>query len=143
MNPRPFPFFSLAGPAPEETDHFGRPEDRAREAENIRLEYIESKKTGLLPGLSHQISRESPYPTIKPQAAPYTVLLKNALEEVDYIDLNLLLGLVLTELRTRESEQIKEDILTHSKKLRFDAPPEESAPFLEEPSENYALAENA
>jgi hypothetical protein len=127
----PAPFFSLAGPAAEETDQFGNPEDRARDLETIRLEYLECKKTGRLPGVADPVSHEShnfPNPGTEPDTDPYAVLLKEALEEVDYVDLNLLLNLVLTELRVREADQMKEDILTHSKKLHLIPDPEAPAP---------------
>ncbi len=127
MNHRPAPFFSLAERAPEETDHFGKPEDRARELENIRLEYLECKKTGRLPGPITHEPLGLPDPESDSDDTPYADMLKTALEEVDYTDLNLLLNLVLTELRTRESDQMKEDILTHSKKLHLTPSPEDYA----------------
>jgi hypothetical protein len=129
MTTRHPPFFSTPEPALEETVHFGKPEDRARELENIRLEYTKSRETDRLPRKTDKVSdlaSSSPEPEKTPNPASYDALLENALRELDKPDLNHLLNLVLTELRSRESDQIKADVITHSKRLSFKLPLEET-----------------
>ena len=131
MTTLPYSFFSTTELAPEETVHFGKPEDRVREAENLRQEYTKSKERARLSQLKKSDSYASSVslePEKKPEANSYESQLEVALKEVDKTDLNHLLNLVLTELRSRESDQIKKDVLTHSKKLRFKVPPEGFAP---------------
>lgn len=50
-------------------------------------------------------------------------LLDNYLTSLDVEALNILLGKVLAQLRSRENEQMQVDIITHSKRLRLQSSP--------------------
>ena len=54
---------------------------------------------------------------------PETVRLQGYLKSLDETQLDEVLNEVLEEIRTRETEQMKKDVLTHSQKLRLHRKP--------------------
>ena len=91
-------------------------QSRVYDAEKIRREFIKSQ-VPLAPPDS-----ETPIPDEAPQqvdTASSGAALQEYLRSLNQEQLDQVLNEVLTEVRTRESEQMKRDVLTHSQKLRL------------------------
>ncbi len=57
------------------------------------------------------------------KSEPETARLQGYLKSLDAEELDAVLNEVLEEIRRREVEQMKKDVLTHSQKLRLDRGP--------------------
>ena len=91
-------------------------QSRVYDAEKIRQEFIQSQVPSAPPDCETPTPDEAPQQvdTVSSGAALQEYLRSLSQEQLDQV-----LNEVLTEVRTRESEQMKRDVLTHSQKLRL------------------------
>lgn len=91
-------------------------QSRVYDAEKIRQEFIKSQGA-----LTTPVNQASSAIETTSQAKPdqSNAGFQDYLKSLDHEQLDQVLNEVLIEVRSRESEQVKRDVLTHSQKLRL------------------------
>ncbi len=107
----------MTTPLPEDLPLRHR-QSRVYDAEKIRQEFIQSQGS-LPPDAELPASQETPRQAEPDQTG---ASIQDYLKSLDQEQLDQVLSEVLTEVRSRESEQMKRDVLTHSQKLRLQRP---------------------
>jgi len=107
----------MTTPLPEDLPLRHR-QSRVYDAEKIRQEFILSQGS-LSPSREMPASHETP---LQAEPEPTGATIQDYLKSLDQEQLDQVLSEVLTEVRSRDSEQMKRDVLTHSQKLRLQRP---------------------